>query len=63
MHTWVEHEVWRRRGEEIRQEAAVSRLEKLARVDREERYRLTGDSKWELERYAGLLKKRLSNLR
>ena len=62
MYTPVEHEVWRQRVEEIRQEAAVSHLEKTARAEGERRYRLIGDTKWELERCAGHLKKRLSNL-
>ena len=62
MHTPVEHEVWRQRVEEIRQEAAVARLEKSARADRGGRYRLMGDTKWELERYAGSLKKRQTTM-
>lgn len=52
----------RQRREEIRQEVAAYRLEeKLARANREGRFRLIGATKWELERYAGLLKKRLRN--
>ncbi len=62
MYTPVEHEVLRQRVEEIRQEVAVSRLEKTARAEGERRYRLMEDTKWELERYAGRLKKRLGNL-
>ena len=63
MYGLVEHEIGRQRAEEIRQEVAVYRLEKMARSNREGRFRLMGDSRWELERYAGLLKKRLSNLK
>lgn len=62
MYWFVEHEVWRHRAEEIRQEVAVYHLEKKARTNRDVRSRLTRDSRWELERYVGLLKKRLNNV-
>jgi hypothetical protein len=38
---------------------AAYRLEKTLRANREGRFRLLGDTKWELERYAGFLRKRL----
>jgi hypothetical protein len=38
---------------------AAYRLQKALRANREGRFRLLGDTKWELERYAGLLRKRL----
>jgi hypothetical protein len=63
MYTLVEHEVWRQRAEELRQEVAMDRLETMARADTRGRYLLMGDSKWELERYAGLFKKRLRDLK
>jgi len=59
----AQQEAWRPRPEEIRQQVAAYRLEKAAREGREERFRLVGDTKWELERYAGLLIKRLRNLK
>ncbi len=62
MYGSVERELWRQRAEEIQQEVGVYRLEKMAPAKREVRPRLIGDSRWELERYAGLLKKRLGNL-
>jgi hypothetical protein len=49
--------------EEIRQEVAAYRLESKLRANREGRFSLMGDTKWELERYAGLFKKRLSKLK
>jgi hypothetical protein len=64
MYGLAEHEIFRQHREEIRQEAAAYRLEeKLARANREGRFRLIGDTKWELGRYAGPLKKRLRNIR
>jgi hypothetical protein len=59
MHGIAQEEVWRQRPEEIRQWVAALRLEKTLRANREGRFRLLGDTKWELERYAGLLRKRL----
>jgi hypothetical protein len=63
MHGMAEYEAWRLRPEELRREMAAYRLVKTAREGREERFRLMGDTKWELERYAGLLMKRLRNLK
>jgi len=56
MYGLAEHGIFRQHREEIRQEAAAYRLEeKLARANREGRFRLFGDTKWELERYADLV--------
>ena len=64
MYGLAEHGIFRQHREEIRQEAAGYRLEeKLARANRGGRFRLIGDTKWELGRYTGLLKKRLRNIR
>jgi hypothetical protein len=59
MYGMVQQEVWRQRPEEIRQQVAALRLEKTLWANREGRFRLMGDTRWELERYAGLLVKRL----
>jgi hypothetical protein len=61
MHGMAEYEAWRQRPEEIRQEVAALRLAKTLRANREVRFRLMGDTRWELERYAGLLMKHLRN--
>ena len=45
--------------EEIRQQVAENRLGKMLLANREGRFRPMGDTKWELEGYAGLLLKRL----
>jgi hypothetical protein len=63
MYGMVQQEVWRQRPEEIRQQVAALHLEKKLRVNREGRFRLIEGTKWELERYAGLLKKRFRNPR
>ena len=63
MYGMAQQEAWRLRPEEIRREVAALRLEKAARESREGRFRLVGDTKWELERYAGLLMKRLRTLK
>ena len=63
MHGMAEYEVWRQRPEELRREMAAIRLQKTARMGREGRFRFMGDTRWELERYAGLLMKRLGNSR
>ena len=63
MYGMAEYEAWRLRPEEIGREVAALRLEKSAREGREKRFRLMGGTKWELERYAGLLMKRLRNSR
>ena len=63
MYGMAQQEAWSLRPEEIRQQVAAYRLEKTAREGRERRVRLVGDTKWELERYAGLLMKRLTNLK
>ena len=58
----VQQEAWHLRPQEIRREVATYRLEKAAGEDREGRFRLVGETKWELERYAGLLMKRLRDV-
>ena len=63
MHGMAEYEAWRLRPEELRREAAAYRLAKTASEGREKSFRLIGHTKWELERYAGLLIKRLGNLK
>jgi len=63
MYGMAQQEAWRLRPAEIRQQVAAYRLEKMAREGREERFSPVGDTKWELERYAGLLMKRLRNPR
>ena len=55
MYGIAQQEAWRQSPEEIRREVAHIRLEKTLRVNREGRFRLMGDTRWELERYAGLL--------
>jgi len=55
----AQQEAWRQRPEEIGQQVAALRLEKTLWANREGRFRLMEDTKWELERYAGLLGKRL----
>lgn len=62
MYGMAQQEVWRR-PEEIRQQVAALRLENRLRANREGRFRPMGDTKWELERYAGLLVKRLRRSR
>ena len=59
MYGMLEQEISRQHREELRQEVAAYRLEKTARANREGKFRLVADTKWELERYAGLLVKRL----
>ena len=61
MYGMTQQEAWRQGPEEIRQRVAALRLEKTLRTNREGRFRLMGDTKWELERYAGILLKRLRN--
>ena len=63
MYGLAEYEAWRRRPEEIRREVAAYRLEKSTRTGRQGGFRLMGDTRWELERYAGLLMKRLGTSR
>ena len=63
MHGMAEYEVWRQRPEELRREMAAIRLQKTARMGREGRFHLMRDTRWELERYAGLVMKRLGNPR
>ena len=62
MYGMVQQEISRQHREEIRQQVAAYRLEGKLRANRRGRFLLAGDTKWELERYAGLLKKRLRNL-
>jgi hypothetical protein len=59
MYAMAQQEAWRQRREEIRQQVATLRLEKALGANHEGRFRLLGDTKWELERYAGLFRKRL----
>ena len=63
MYGMAQQEAWSLRPGEIRQQVAAYRLEKAARKGREERVDLVRETKWELERYAGLLIKRLRNLK
>ena len=51
MYGLVQNEAWRQRPEEIRQEVAAYRLEKMARANREARPGLWRDLRWELARY------------
>ena len=59
MYGMAEYEALGQRPEEIRQEVAVYRLEKMARANREAKPGLWRDLRWDLARYAGLLGKRL----
>jgi hypothetical protein len=59
MYGVIDHGASRQYREEISQKVAAYRLQKALRANREGRFRLLGDTKWELERYAGLLRKRL----
>ena len=59
MYGMLEQEISRQYRGEIRQQVAAYRLEKAARENRGGRFRLMGDTKWDLERHAGLLMKRL----
>jgi hypothetical protein len=59
MYGTVQQKVWRQRPAEIGQQVAALRLEERLRTNRGGRFRLMADTKWELERYAGLLVKRL----
>ena len=61
MYGMAEYEAWRQRPEEIGRDVAAIRQEKTARTSRQGRFRLMEDTRWELERYAGLLMKRLRN--
>ena len=63
MYGVLEQEISRQHRGEIRQQVAAHRLEKTLREDRGGKFRLLGDARWELERYAGLLMKRLGNPR
>lgn len=56
MYALAQQEAWRQRPEEIRQRVAALRLEKTLRAKGEGRFRLMGDTKGELERYAELLR-------
>ena len=51
MYGMNQHEVWRQRSEEIRQEIAADRLEKMARENRETRPYVVRDLSWELARF------------
>ena len=62
MYGMLEHEISRRHREDIRQEVAAYRLEKTAR---EPRRKVPSDGGHEVgaQRYAGLFKMRLMNLK
>jgi hypothetical protein len=66
MHGPVDMMVIGQHHAEIRREAAANRLARELRTNRganrEGRSRRVADAKWGLERYAGLLKKRLRGL-
>jgi hypothetical protein len=51
MYVMNQHEAWRQRSEEIRQELAADRLEKMARENRETRPYVVRDLSWELARF------------
>ena len=67
MHGPVEMMVIGQHHAEIRREAAANRLARELRsnrgANREGRSHLVADARWELHRYAGLLMKRLRNLK
>jgi hypothetical protein len=58
MHGLAQHEIWRHRPEEIRQEMTAIRLGRALRADRKRGSGLARDLRWELARFAGLLGKR-----
>jgi hypothetical protein len=62
MYGMLEQEISRQHREEIRQQMAAYRLQKALQANRGGRFRLAADTRWELERYAGLLMKRLRDL-
>jgi hypothetical protein len=51
MYVMNQHEAWRQRSEEIRQELAADRLEKMARENRKTRPYVVRDLSWELARF------------
>jgi hypothetical protein len=51
MYVMNQHEAWRQRSEEIRQELAADRLEKMARENRKTRSYVVRDLSWELARF------------
>ena len=59
MYGMVQHEAWRQRPAEIRQELAVIRLEKETRENHETTPGLLRDLRWELARVVGIVGKRL----
>ncbi len=63
MYGLTEYGISRQHREEIRQEVAVYRLERLARASRGAEPGLLRDLRWELAPYAGLSGKRLRNIR
>ena len=62
MYGLAEYETFRQHREEIRQEVAVYRLEKMARASCRTEQGLVRNLRWELARYAGLLNKRLRSI-
>jgi len=59
MYGTVQHEAWRQRPREIRQQLAAIRQEKATRESGDETPGLLRDLGWELARVAGLLGERL----
>jgi hypothetical protein len=62
MYAAIDHEASRQHRQEIKQEVATYRLQNALRGSRAGKFRLLGDTKWELGRYVGLLRKRLRNV-
>ena len=62
MHGQADIMVIKQHHAEIRQEVAANRLARELRAARKGESRLAQNLRWELERYAGLLKKRLRSL-
>jgi hypothetical protein len=61
MYGWTEYEVGRLHREQILHEVAMARLEGELRANRGGVARPARDLRWELARYAGLLRKHLGN--
>ena len=61
MHGLAEYEFLQEHYTQMRREAEMARLAKLARANRKVKPDLVRTLRWELSRYAGLLAKRLRN--
>ncbi|HEX5849008.1 MAG TPA: hypothetical protein VFY59_07395 [Rubrobacter sp.] len=61
MHGLAEYEFLQDRYTQMRREAEMARLAKLARPNRKVQPDLVRPLRWELSRYVGLLAKRLGN--